>query len=581
MSLLMSTNTNRFLSPRALSTASIVLLLIGGLAAFLWKLGIVSALQFVGFGDPAAYSEMAESLLQGRGFEVDYISMYFRKFSPDISHPEDTWPPLYPVLIAPFFAVMGKSAVAAKLPSLLLSCFVFPLIVYLLARRIARSEAVALVSGISILLFGPVFSWSLYAGADIAFGLLVVLALYFTVKGFEDSRWFIPMGAALALSYYAKALGIVAAGGVIAYYVLRRLLYRPRFPLNRDDLRFGLGVALLLAMLLPWFVRNTIHFDDPLFSNHKHVAGYVGWEPWEEKTYAVYWDEEPPSAWDKFQQPVRLALRTLEHVYNHFRILFVRMNPLLSRKDEDTSVVSRQANIPPFSIRDISTYAYGFPALLGVALFIGGALLRRQGIYRLARPEYGLFLVVGSVLVLSVSMLWVPDHRLNTPIIPLVMIMGWTTLYSLLARIPRLPSHAVTIALLALSALWAGFEIKDLRHAQNQEAFPWREQAQSVMALGDWIESNAPDSIVMAKDPMCIHFYSDAKAVRLPTGPLSRVLDVARYHRLTHMIPDRDDPDYAFWFRRGHPGLRPVQRIQDQILFEIDYTNIPDWIDSK
>jgi 4-amino-4-deoxy-L-arabinose transferase-like glycosyltransferase len=522
---------------------------------------------------------MADSLLQGRGFEVDYIAMYFRKFDPGISHPEDTWPPLYPVLVAPFFAVMGKSALVYKLPSLLLSCFLFPLIVYLLARRVSRSNIVALVSGFSILLFGPMFAWSLYAGADIAFGLLVLAALYFASKGFEDSRWFIPMGAALALSYYAKALGIVAALGVIAFYILRRLMRAPRLPLTRDDLRFGLGIAVLLLMLLPWFVRNTIHFDDPLFSNHKHVAGYVGWEPWEKKTYAVYWDEEPPSAWDKFAQPGRLARSTLEHVYNHFRILFVRMNPHLSRKEEDTSVVSRQANIPPFAFRDFTVYGFGFPALLGIALFIGSGLFRRKG--RPAEPEYGLFLVVGSTLVLVLSLLWVPDHRLNTPLIPLVMIMGWTTLHSLLARIPGLTSRAAAVALLALSGLWAGFELKDLHHARAHESFPWREQAQSLMALSEWVGTNAPDAIVMARDPMCIHFYSGAKAVRLPSGSLERVLEVARYHGVTHLIPDRSDPDFAFWFRRGHPGLRRVHGVQEQVLFEIDYANIPEWVESK
>ncbi|MBU0756224.1 MAG: glycosyltransferase family 39 protein, partial [Planctomycetes bacterium] len=158
-------------------------LILAGIAVFLWKWGIVSAIRFIGFGDPAGYAALAQSILDGRGLEVDYISMHFHQGVPSISHPEDTWPPLYALCIVPFFAFLGKTALAAKLPSMLIACFAFPPVTFGLAKRITRSNKVALAAGLTLLFYEPVFTWSLQATADVTFGFLSTLALFFALKG--------------------------------------------------------------------------------------------------------------------------------------------------------------------------------------------------------------------------------------------------------------------------------------------------------------------------------------------------------------------------------------------------------------
>ena len=94
-----------------------VILLTVGLAVFLVKCDITYPIKYVGHADAAGYAEMADSLIHGRGFQVDYISWYFIKYDPGIIRPEDHWPPLYSIAIAPFFLMLGKTAFAAKLPS--------------------------------------------------------------------------------------------------------------------------------------------------------------------------------------------------------------------------------------------------------------------------------------------------------------------------------------------------------------------------------------------------------------------------------------------------------------------------------
>ena len=89
------------------------LLLIAGLAAFIVKIQIAYPIEYVGHADASGYAEMADSLIKGRGLEVDYVSWYFLKYDPRIVRPEDHWPPLYSFLIAPFFKILGKNAFAA------------------------------------------------------------------------------------------------------------------------------------------------------------------------------------------------------------------------------------------------------------------------------------------------------------------------------------------------------------------------------------------------------------------------------------------------------------------------------------
>jgi len=552
---------------------AMTLLFTAGVAAFIWKLQIVLPIRFVGFCDAAGYAEMAESLLQGRGFEVDYISMFFRKFA-SISHPEDTWPPLYSVLIVPFFAVLGKSAVAAKLPSLLIGAFAFPWITFLLARRITRSQAAAFAAGITVLLYGPMFMWSLYAMADLTFGFFVVTSLYCTLRGFENPRWFILMGVTLALAYLAKGLALIPAAGVISYYLVTRFFHRPMFPLTRKDLFFALGVACMLLILLPWFIRNTIHFNDPLYNSHKHVMGYLGWEPWEESTYSVYWDTDPPARLKRLKEdPKRVMNDAMDYLYNQYRSLFIRIHPHLSLKEENTITVNCQENIPPFSLRDPSTYWTGLPALGGIALFLLYRIFRKDAS---AFRGFGLFLFAGGFQVLTIAIIWLPVNRLNTSLIPLVVIMGWATTYYLLTRCPQPLARRAGMVVVLLCAVWVGFEVPDISYAHANQTFPWNEIGENVISMADWVKANIPHAKVMTRNAWSLHFYSGVQTVRLPCGPLRDAIRVARHYGITHICPNKRHPEFARLGRSGLPGLRPVHTTMGSMLFEIDYDLIPE-----
>lgn len=546
----------------------------------MWKLKIAASIRFLGPADPAAYAEMAHSLLGGRWLEVDYISMYFRKFPSVVSHPEETWPPLYSLFILPFFAVLGKTALATKLPSLLISCFALPPVTYHLAKRVSRSAAVAFSSSICVLFYEPLFGWSLNGTADITFGFLSIWAVLLALKGFGDSRWFIPMGVVAALSYYAKGTGLILILALAGYYLLRRC-FGCRISIKPlQDKRFAVGILVIFLLLLPWFIRNTVHFNDPLYSSHKHIAGYVGWKPWEETTYEVYWDRDVPDVFDKLKEPGRLAEKSLEFSGRNLRLLFAKM--------DGRYCLFANTPLAEFRIMDISTWWTGFPALLGIGLFLVGGMARlfpkwrNRGFWRntdlFVRAEYGLFIFVGLAFISFLSIFWVPTSRLTVPLIPLIIILGWATIHSavglLSTHISRLRLMPGVIVIL-LCAIWVWQEREDLLRARDKGDYPWGEGGRSLMAVGAWIKENAPGSVAMTQHPWGLHFYSEERAVQLPVTTLPRLVEAARHYGVTHLIADRYYPDLNSWVRGATPGLRLVVRKQDLLLFEIDYAQLP------
>lgn len=554
------------------------LVVLAGIVVFIWKLRIVAPIQYVGHADASGYAEMADSLLRGRGLHVDYISWYFRHYAPGIVRPEDHWPPFYSFLIAPFFAVMGKTALAAKLPSLLISCFGFPLIVHALALRVARSRVVAIASAFTILLYLPVFEWSLHCLSDVTFAFLVTCGVYCLIRGWDDSRWFYGMGPCFAASYLAKGSAIILLPAVVASYVVWRIARRPARRWMRRDARFAAGVVLVGVLLLPWFVRNTMAFGNPLYSTQNHASGYIGWVGWEEGTYRLYWGEDIPSFRQKLHEPQRLATMSWRYLQQHAWWLFVRMDAKTGEWDK----------------ADASTYALGLPAALtflagGLAAGMGAARRRsraRRGfavtVWRAlrwaARPEFAAFVLISAAHLAFLSICWEPISRLVIPAMPLVIIPGWTAIRRVLSALTtgrRWLRFAPTVVLLLLAGVWSWHETGRLQEAQAQRGYPWREADQGWQNVGKWIRENAPGSITMTRNPWELHFYSEELAVQIPLAPLKRVIEVARYYGVTHLIPEARRPELKPWVEGQIPGLTKLHESEGVALYSIDYGALP------
>lgn len=286
-------------------SSHVVFLLAAGMVVFVIKFVTVYPIQYIGYADAAGYAEMADSLVHGRGFEVDYISWYFKKYDPEVSRPEDHWPPLYPITIAPFFLIFGKTAFAAKLPSLIISCFFLPMVVYLITKELTGKKLPGVGAGLSVLLYPTIFQESLWCLSDVLYAFVVCAGVLFSMKAVDDERYFYPLGIFLGLAYYAKGSGLVLIPCHILFHFIARRSIK-KVLINR---KFLISLLIIFLILLPWFVRNYIHFGDPIFSTQKYVSGYIGYEDWEAGAYELYWGEKPvPSVFDKFRETLLFSI---------------------------------------------------------------------------------------------------------------------------------------------------------------------------------------------------------------------------------------------------------------------------------
>ncbi|MBD3181486.1 hypothetical protein GF312_04285 [Candidatus Poribacteria bacterium] len=440
----------------------LAVLLCMGIAFFIIKCIVTYPIKYVGHADAAAYAEMADSLIHGRGFSVDYISWYFEKYDPKIVRPEDHWPPLYSILIAPFFPIFGKTAFAAKLPSLIISCLLLPVVIYYLTKEISGSKFAGLAAGAGILLYPFFFRWSLHCLSDILFTFVVCSAVLFAVKSLDNPLYFYFLGVFMGLAYYAKGSGLVIIPGfalfyLIAYKSIKKVIM---------DRRIWISFLIAFLVLLPWFIRNYIHFRDPLYSTQRFAAGYIGYQSWETGTYGLYWGERPPpSYFDKFKEiPVfQTEIKLGEEIDDKIRQEFKNHGISLSEEaslsvkrdkwlleDDIIYTIRREDGLlnvykgglvhvidmtkeyleayfwwtfidiysqwGKYSSIAFLTYFINIPSLLGLFLLWGN-------------PKRHIVWITTLLLILFLSAGWSPINRLAMPMISLMMSLGWSTYF--------------------------------------------------------------------------------------------------------------------------------------------------------
>ena len=571
---------------------SIWILTLAGLLAMIFKLQIIYPIQYVGHADASGYAEMADSLLKGRGLEVDYVSWYFFQYDPEIVRPEDHWPPLYSFLIVPFFALLGKTAFAAKIPSVLISCLFFPWVVYALTRLMTSVHAnrsgcwVSLAAGLHILVYPELFRHSLYCLSDVTFAFTVCLTVLFLLQGLTRPQSqllpFCWMGIAMGLAYYAKGTGLVLIPAYVTAYVISYLLASQK----PDPRPFIVGISIAFLVITPWWIRNLIHFGSPTFSTQQFAAGYIGYISWEEGTYTPYFGQDLPSFATKVKRwgISHVVKKTTEFFQIYLRWAFI-------------DIRSRTGKFP---IDRYETYLIGISAILGLIMFALSVLVKIyfsvldymtvQSINRRCQPIFSqlktvlqasyhlgndLWRLVGPWycspsyliwLVLLVffgfhSLCWEPINRLVFPIIPLILATGWSSLHLLFGLFFQSyyfgsVLRKMAIFILALAVFWQGGQ--EIHRISQKGRYPYKESGQAWMAAGKWLKVNEPNSITMTRNPWELHFYSEAKAIQIPLADLETIIDTAQYFGATHLIPEKRRPSLKKWLSGEVPGLELV-----------------------
>lgn len=173
---------------------------------------------------------------------------------------------------------------------MIISCFLLPLVIYAITKVLSGSKFPGLVAGIGAILYPFMFSLSLHNLSDFVFAFVVCTAVLFSMKTLDDDRYFYYAGIFLGLAYYAKGTGLLLIPGYVLFHVITQRSVKKVL----NNRKFLVSLLITFLILLPWFVRNYVHFRDPLFSTERFIAGHIGYKDFEKDTYSLYWGERPP-----------------------------------------------------------------------------------------------------------------------------------------------------------------------------------------------------------------------------------------------------------------------------------------------
>lgn len=223
------------------------------ISAFMARLAVI-----VIMGDwsgPAAgeYGSLAASLVQGEGFALNETADYTQH---GIYEPSSLKPPVYPLLLAGFYAAMGVKSAAAHMVALLLNALAGAAtagLTYRMVRQVGGQHATALL-GAFLLAFWPT---QLMATALVNPVALVTLAVIASVVLWNRSVESQGMGWWLGFSLVASLLALTEPVLLPALgLVPLAILLHNSLPVPVRARNAALAGAMALLVLGPWTYRN-------------------------------------------------------------------------------------------------------------------------------------------------------------------------------------------------------------------------------------------------------------------------------------------------------------------------------------
>lgn len=529
-----------------------LLLLTGfGLIWIGYEAWAIASLPYVGHADYADNAVVARNLVAGRGWVVDYVTQFYRLYD-GLTRPQETWPLLQPVWIAPFFLLFGATNWAARMPNLVFNV-VLLLLIYRIGERI-WDRRVGLTAAIIVLTNYLFFRLTIYATSDLAFVVLSMGAIYCLYRaedrGQEEGRgihWRAVLLAGLltGLMMLQKPSGAMIAVGMGLWFCGQRLrhLRRDGWGLVAGSLRalapVALWTAIALAVLAPYLARNLALFGAPVYSTESHDAWVLGYrgnsgDAWAE-IYRVFAPElggpgVPDRSW-VLRWGFDATLMKLVTQAREFRDYL--MPPWVGLPEGVGLLFSASGCQSPASPDNCKNLL----ADLGAWLALIGAV----GALRFRRRLIGLLAAAYAPYVIFMLTYWRTDeHRYWVMLVPwLALLAAWTIWagYDRLAAIGdrRWAPLGLILAFAALSGV-VGFSRPDIADKVRNEPGPtvWGPD----LAAYAWLDANLPaDAAVMTRIPWQLNWHTRRPALMIPnTGDRAQLLELARHYGVEYLV---------------------------------------------
>lgn len=275
----------------------------------------------VGHADTAAYALQGKALAERGTLDVHYITNFYHDYGDEILRHDDHWPHFQGLFYAPAFYFFGSNASVARQCNLFMGAVLLPLAAaWFLVALTGLHWPVGLMA-LLVLCDGFIFKSSTGLMADNSLcGLLVAFAAaLISSKRFHPS-FLILTGVLGALAWACKGSQIL----LLPYMIMAAVVIHGIAVLKSRWLL--LGVIIFLGMMSPRVLENLKDHQRPFHSTQNYVSAYFGltdhpWGNWDQNFYGVYWGEDLPSPYERFedqekffrsvQANVRVALGTL------------------------------------------------------------------------------------------------------------------------------------------------------------------------------------------------------------------------------------------------------------------------------
>jgi hypothetical protein len=252
----------------------IIGLVLLGLLAFALRVWVVTVLS--GHGEPLAYEHgrIAENLLAGRGFSIEFLGT---------SGPTSQQAPFYPLLLTAVWACFGAGTPAAILAVQLLQCLAGTALVLVVAwlgwSLLPDRPSIGWASAIG----AAIYPTHLYAVTHLQVAIWAALLLTTLLAVVISPRWRATRGGAILAGCLAGGLLLVEPILTLALPICAAAFWmaegdgcwRSRFA-RAPLARVALMAAVAALIITPWTIRNWWVHRQPIFI--KSTFGYAFWQ---------------------------------------------------------------------------------------------------------------------------------------------------------------------------------------------------------------------------------------------------------------------------------------------------------------
>ncbi len=494
---------------------------------------VVAALPYVGHADYSDNAIVARNLVRGRGWVVDYVSQFYYLYD-GLTRPQETWPLLQPLWIAPFFALFGPTAWAAKIPNFIFDVILIGLIYavgsWLWDRRVGVT---AVILALTNYLF---FRLSIYVTNDLGFVVFNMAAIAALLRSQtapdQRWRWLLVSAVCTGLMMLQKPSGAMFALGM-GLWQLALLVGELRATTawaQRWRLLTPVVVwsAVALLILSPYLARNMLLFGKPVYSTESYDAWVLDYrgvsgDAWAEiyRVFAPEWGGPglPDRSWilrwgfDATQAKFATQVRELR----------AYLMPVWPGAPEPLAALfSHDAG------KNILTPLGAWLALVGL---VAAVAHRRRWL--------SLMVFAYTPYIIFMLTYWrTNEERYWVMMIPwLALLAAWMIWagYDRLAAIDdrRWAPLGLALALAAIIGIVAGSQA-DINGQIRNEPRIWQQDLEAYA----WLQANtSPETVVMTRLPWQVNWHTERPAVMIPnTDDRELLLQIARYYGAQYLV---------------------------------------------